>query len=49
MNEIVTMSQAADELNIDLEEFVDLLVQDGMIVDLDGELVALPHPDLMPL
>ena len=45
-NELVSIEDAAAELGWSLEEMLEQLVQDGLLLELDGELVASPHPDI---
>lgn len=45
-NEIITIEDAAAELGWSLEEMLEQLVKDGLLLELDGELVASPHPDI---
>ena len=44
--EVVTIRDAALELGWTVEELLEQLVKDGLILDVDGELVASPHPDI---
>lgn len=48
-NTTVTIPEAAEALGITPEEFVNRMNEDGLVIDADGDLVALPHPDLVPL
>lgn len=45
-NEIISIEDAAAELGWSLEEMLEQLVQDGLVLELDGELVASSHPDI---
>lgn len=45
-NEIISIEDAAAELGWSLEEMLEQLVQDGLLLEVDGELVASPHPDI---
>ena len=45
-NELVSIEDAATELGWSLEEMLEQLVRDGLLLELDGELVASPHPDI---
>ena len=45
-NELVSIEDAAAELGWSLEEMLEQLVQDGLLLEVDGELVASPHPDI---
>ena len=45
-NELISIKDAAAELGWSLEEMLEQLVQDGLLLELDGELVASPHPDI---
>ena len=45
-NELVSIQDAAAELGWSLEEMLEQLVQDGLVLEVDGELVASPHPDI---
>lgn len=45
-NQIVSIEDAAAELGWSLEEMLEQLVQDGLLLEVDGELVASPHPDI---
>lgn len=45
-NELVSIEDAATELGWSLEEMLEQLVQDGLLLEVDGELVASPHPDI---
>lgn len=45
-NELVSIKDAAAELGWSLEEMLEQLVQDGLLLEVDGELVASPHPDI---
>ena len=41
-----SIREAAIELGITTEELVERLIHDGLLIDLDGELIASPHPDI---
>lgn len=41
-----TIGEAAVELGITTEDLVERLISDGLLIDLDGQLVASPHPDI---
>lgn len=45
-NEIVSIEDAATELGWSLEQMLEQLIQDGLLLELDGELVPSPHPDI---
>lgn len=45
-NEIISIEDAAAELGWSLEEMLEQLVKDGLVLEVDGELVASPHPDI---
>lgn len=45
-NEVVSIKDAALELGITVEELVQQLINDGLVLDVDGELVISPHPDI---
>lgn len=45
-NELVSIENATAELGWTLEEMLEQLVQDGLVLEVDGELVASPHPDI---
>jgi len=45
-NEIISIEDAAAELGWSLEEMLEQLVKDGLLFEVDGELVASPHPDI---
>lgn len=45
-NELVSIEDAASELGWTLEEMMQQLVQDGLLLEVDGELVPSPHPDI---
>ncbi|MCZ9300843.1 hypothetical protein [Corynebacterium marquesiae] len=45
-NQLVSIEDAATELGWSLEEMLEQLVRDGLVLELDGELVASPHPDI---
>ena len=44
--ELVSIKDASTELGWSLEEMLEQLVQDGLLLEVDGELVASPHPDI---
>lgn len=46
---VLTIPEAAEALGITPEEFVNRMISDGLVIDVDGDLVALPHPDVVPL
>lgn len=39
-----TIGEAAVELGITTEDLVERLISDGLLIELDGELIASPHP-----
>ena len=41
-----TIGEAAVELGITTEDLVERMVSDGLFIDLDGRLIASPHPDI---
>ena len=41
-----SISETAIELGITTEGLVERLIHDGLLIDLDGQLVASPHPDI---
>lgn len=45
-NELVSIEDAAAELGWSIEQMLEQLVQDGLLLEVDGELVASPHPDI---
>ncbi|MGV0362442.1 hypothetical protein ACUY2X_10195 [Corynebacterium minutissimum] len=45
-NEVVSIHDAALELGWSEEELLEQLVQDGLVLNVDGELVISPHPDI---
>lgn len=45
-NELVSIEDASTELGWSLEQMLEQLVQDGLLLEVDGELVASPHPDI---
>ena len=45
-NEIVSIKDAAAELGWSVEKMLEQLVQDGLVLEVDGELVPSPHPDI---
>ncbi|EFQ79923.1 hypothetical protein [Corynebacterium pseudogenitalium] len=45
-NELVSIEDAATELGWSLEEMLEQLLRDGLLLEVDGELVASPHPDI---
>lgn len=45
-NELVSIKDAAAELGWSVEEMLEQLVQDGLLLEVDGELVSSPHPDI---
>lgn len=45
-NELVSIEDATAELGWSVEEMLEQLVQDGLLLEVDGELVASPHPDI---
>lgn len=45
-NEVVSLEDAALELGWTVEELLEQLVKDGLVLDVDGELVISPHPDI---
>lgn len=45
-NELVSIEDAAAELGWSVEQMLEQLIQDGLLLELDGELVASPHPDI---
>lgn len=48
-NEVVSIHDAALELGMTVEELVEQLIRDGLVLDVDGELVVSPHPDIAPV
>ena len=48
-NEVVSIRDAALELGMAVEELVEQLIRDGLVLDVDGELVVSPHPDIAPV
>lgn len=40
------VSEAAAELGITTSDLVERMISDGLLIDLDGQLVASPHPDI---
>ena len=48
-NEVVSIRDAALELGMTVEELVEQLIRDGLVLDVDGELVVSPHPDIAPV
>lgn len=45
-DEFITIEQAAAEVGISPVEFVECMIRDGLLIELDGELVPSPHPDI---
>lgn len=45
-NELVGIEDAAAELGWTLEEMLEQLVRDGLVLEVDDELVPSPHPDI---
>lgn len=45
-DDYITVEQAAAELGITTEDLVERMISDGLLIDLDGEIVASPHPDI---
>lgn len=45
-NEYITVEQAAAEVGISPAEFVECMIRDGLLIELDGELVMSPHPSI---
>lgn len=45
-NEIISIEDVASELGWSVEEMLEQLVRDGLVLELDGELVPSPHPDI---
>lgn len=45
-DDFVSIAEAAVELGMSTEEPVERLISDGLLIELDGELIASPHPDL---
>lgn len=45
-DEYITVEQAAAEVGISPAEFVECMIRDGLLIELDGELVPSPHPDI---
>lgn len=45
-NELVSIEDAAAELGWSVEEMLEQLVRDGLVLEVDGELVPSPHPDI---
>ncbi|OFT77008.1 MULTISPECIES: hypothetical protein [Corynebacterium] len=41
-----TISEAAAELGIPTGEVIRAMVDDGLLLSIDGELIASPHPDI---
>lgn len=41
-----TIGEAAAELGITTSDLVERMISDGLFIDLDGQLVASPHPDI---
>lgn len=41
-----TIDEAAAELGITAEDLVERMISDGLFINLDGQLVASPHPDI---
>lgn len=48
-NEVVSIRDAALELGMTVDELVGQLIKDGLVLDVDGELVVSPHPDIAPV
>ena len=48
-NQVVSIHDAALELGWTVEELVEQLIQDGLILRIDNELVISPHPDISPV
>lgn len=44
MNEFVSIEDAAAELGWTVEAFIDQMLLDGLLLEIDGELIASPHP-----
>lgn len=41
-----TIGEAAVELGITTSDLVERMISDGLLIDLDGQLIASPHPDI---
>lgn len=48
-NEVVSIKDAALELGMTVDELVEQLIKDGLILNIDNELVISPHPDISPV
>lgn len=44
--EYVSITEAASELGISTNEVIDRMLDDGLLLEIDGSLVASPHPDV---
>lgn len=42
--EYITIEQAAAELGITTSDLVECMIRDGLLIELDGEIVMSPHP-----
>ncbi len=42
----VSIAEAASELGISTNEIIDRMLDDGLLLEIDGRLVASPHPDV---
>lgn len=45
-DEFITIEQAAAEVGISPAEFVECMIRDGLLIELDGDLVMSPHPSI---
>jgi hypothetical protein len=49
-DELVSMADAAADCGMSVEEFIEVLVKDGMLIEHpNGGYVASPHPDIREL
>lgn len=48
-DDFITVEQAAAELGISTFEFIECMIRDGLLIELDGELIASPHPAIQRL
>ena len=44
--EYITIEQAAAEAGISPVDFVECMIRDGLLIELDGEIVMSPHPSI---
>lgn len=48
-SEFISIEQAAAELGVTTDEFIECMIRDGLLIELDGELIASPHPAIQRL